>query len=98
MLVVAVTYIWLDLLIPIDREKCKSKLFEANDQVIRISHEKRKTKNLSKIMNLVVVLIYMAREKCKTKYLFDIKMLVVLVFYLWLDQLICIAREKRKTE
>ncbi len=36
------------------------------------------------------------RMKCKTKYLFEIKMLVVIVSYFWLDQLICIAREKCK--
>ncbi|KAH3878629.1 hypothetical protein DPMN_002526 [Dreissena polymorpha] len=38
------------------------------------------------------------RVKCKTKYLFEIKMLVVIVSFFWLDQLICIAREKCKTK
>ncbi|KAH3840307.1 hypothetical protein DPMN_113754 [Dreissena polymorpha] len=57
------------------------------DQLIRIAHEKRKTRPAD---------MY-GRVKCKTKYLFEIKILVVIVYF-WLDQLICIAREKCQTK
>jgi len=65
--------------------------------LILIAGEKCKTKLMSKIMILVVVVSYIwidqliriAREKYKTKLMSKIMMLVV--SYIWIDQLIRIA-------
>ncbi|KAH3709577.1 hypothetical protein DPMN_069041 [Dreissena polymorpha] len=87
MLVLVVSYIWLEQRICIACEKCRTKyLLEIMMLVLVVSSL------------CLEQLICMACEKCKTKYLFEIMMLVALVSYLWLDQLICIAREKCKTK
>ncbi|KAH3824925.1 hypothetical protein DPMN_126785 [Dreissena polymorpha] len=57
MLVVVVSYLWLDQLVPISREKCKTKyLFEIMMLVVGVSYL------------WLDQLICIARENCKTKY------------------------------
>ncbi|KAH3734705.1 hypothetical protein DPMN_041149 [Dreissena polymorpha] len=88
-----VLYNWLEQLIPIAREKCKTKYkFEIMMLVVvfEIMMLKCKTKYLLEIMMLVAVVSYLwldqlisiACEKCKTKYLLEIMMLVVVVSYI----------------
>ncbi|KAH3873313.1 hypothetical protein DPMN_036545 [Dreissena polymorpha] len=79
MLVVLVSYFWLDQLICIA-------LFVRNNDVGGGCY-------LFEIMMLVVMVSYLRLDRliCMA-YLFEIKMLVVIVSYFWLDQLICIAQ------
>ncbi|KAH3803923.1 hypothetical protein DPMN_132195 [Dreissena polymorpha] len=78
MLVVLVSYFWLDQLI------CIALLVRNNDVGGGCY--------LFEIMMLVVMVSYLRLDRliCMA-YLFEIKMLVVIVSYFWLDQLICIA-------
>ncbi|KAH3881226.1 hypothetical protein DPMN_005149 [Dreissena polymorpha] len=98
MLVVVVSYIWLEQQIYQEINKIMT-LTEAVsyvrlDQLIRIAHEKRKTrlktKYLFEIM-MLVVLDYLLEIMMLVVYLFEIMMLVVMVSYLRLDRLICMA-------
>ena len=70
-LVVVVSYIWLDQLIGMAHEECKTKyLFEIMMLVVLVSYF------------WLDQLICIAREKCKIKYLLEIMMLVVVVSYI----------------
>ncbi|KAH3820381.1 hypothetical protein DPMN_122127 [Dreissena polymorpha] len=97
MLVVLVSYFWLDQLICIAREKCKIKyLLEIMMLVVVVSY-------IIGLNSCYVLPMRSARptdmygcEKFKTKY--NLMMLMVVVSYLWLEQLIPIAREKCKTK